>query len=187
MQRSRIPRVLTEDELDALLEAAPSERYRAMWAILRWTAGRIGEVLDLRWRDLDSGVMFHVSSSGRGNTRRVPMVAPLIQEVAAYRTAWTEEHGHEPQPDEALFPGAGSSHSPQSRQAADKALRQCCERLGLKGVSSHSFRRTLAVTALRRGASLTTIQRITGHRSMESLAATLVTDDALALLAEIED
>ena len=52
IQRIQIPRIFTEDELEALLEPASSKRYRAMWAILRWSGGRIGEVLSLGWQDL---------------------------------------------------------------------------------------------------------------------------------------
>ena len=37
--------VLTADQLDSLLAAAPSPRYRCLWAIQRWTAGRISECL----------------------------------------------------------------------------------------------------------------------------------------------
>jgi integrase/recombinase XerD len=50
-----------------------------------------------------------------------------------------------------LLPGRGSTHSPMSRQAADLALRQTCALLGLQGVSTHSFRRTLATDCVRRG------------------------------------
>ena len=169
VDRNGTAAVLTEDELEALLDAAPSPRYRAMWAIQRWSAGRIGEVLALCWGDLNGKVTYRAANTKTKRTRQVPTAPRLAEELAAYRLAWAEEHGHEPARDEALFPAAGSTHSPQSRQAADKALRLTCQRLGLQGVSTHSFRRTLATSAVRRGVALSTIQRVTGHASLGSL------------------
>jgi integrase/recombinase XerD len=72
-----------------------------------------------------------------------------------------------------------------SRQAADKALRQTCEALGMQGVSTHSFRRSFATSALRRGVDLPTIQRVTGHKSLGSLGHYLEVGEAEVLVAEL--
>ncbi|MGB1195706.1 MAG: tyrosine-type recombinase/integrase [Synechococcus sp.] len=68
-----------------------------------------------------------------------------------------------------LFPGQNTTTSPLSRQAADKALRQTCKRIGLSEVSRHSFRRTAAQDAVGRGLPLHVVQALTGHRSLGSL------------------
>jgi integrase/recombinase XerD len=175
--------VLSADELEALLEAAPSPRYRCLWAIQRWTAGRIGEALALRWADLNGVVTYRAGNTKTKTTRQVPTSPRLAAEIETYRAAWEAEHGHAPARDEALFPAAGSTHTPQSRQAADKALRQTCERLGLEGVSTHSFRRTLATDCVRRGVALNVVQQITGHKSLGSLGHYLQADDGEVLAA----
>jgi integrase/recombinase XerD len=82
-----------------------------------------------------------------------------------------------------LFPAAGSTTTPQTRQAADKALRLACARLGLEGVSTHSFRRTLATDAVRRGVALNVVQQITGHKSLGSLGHYLEADETEVLAA----
>ena len=175
---------LTTEQLDALLDAAPSPRYRALWAIQRWSAGRISECLALRWGDLNGVVTFRRGTTKTKTTRQVPTVARLAEELAAYRLAWTEEHGHAPAADEVMFPAAGSTHSPMTRQAADKALRATCARLGFEGVSTHTFRRTLATDAVRRGVSLPAIQKVTGHRSLGSLGhyIDVAADEVLAAI-----
>ena len=169
--------------MEALLEEAPSPRYRCQWAMQRWTAGRIGEVLALRWGDLSGGVTYRKGTTKTKTTRQVPTAPRLAAELETYRAAWEAEHGHAPGKDEVLFPAAGSTHSPQSRQAADKALRQTCARLGLEGVSTHSFRRTLATDAVRRGVALNVVQQITGHRSLGSLGPYLEADETEVLAA----
>jgi integrase/recombinase XerD len=77
----------------------------------------------------------------------------------------------------------GSTTTPQTRQAADKALRQTCTRLGLEGVSTHSFRRSLAQAAVGRGVPLHVVQAVTGHKSLGSLGEYLAATDAEVLAA----
>lgn len=175
--------VLTAEQLDALLDAAPSPRYRAMWAIQRWSAGRISEVLALRWGDLNGVVTYRAGTTKTKKTRQVPTCHRLASEIEAYRKAWQLEHGHDPEKAEVLFPAKGSTHTPQSRQAADKALRQTCSQLGLDGVSTHSFRRSLATDAVRRGVALNVVQQITGHKSLGSLGHYLEADQSEILAA----
>lgn len=175
--------VLTEDELDALLEAAPSPRYRCLWAIQRWTAGRIGESLALRWGDLNGVVTYRKATTKTKVTKQIPTAPRLAAEIETYREAWAAEHGHAPAKNEALFPARGSTLTPQSRQAADKALRKACALLGLEGVSTHSFRRTLATSAVRRGVPLPVIQRVTGHKSLGSLGHYIDVDETEVLAA----
>lgn len=170
--------VLTTEQLDALLDAAPSPRHRCLWAIQRWTAGRIGECLALTWGDLNGVVTFRRATTKTKTTRQVPTAGRLEVELQRYRAAWAAEHGHQPAKSESLFPAAGSTTTPMSRQAADKALRATSERLGLQGVSTHSFRRSFATGALRRGVDLPTIQRVTGHKNLGSLGHYLEVDAA---------
>ena len=174
---------LTAEQLDQLLDAAPSPRYRALWSIQRWTAGRIGECLALTWGDLNGVVTFRKANTKTKTTRQVPTTPRLASALEVYRSAWTAEHGHAPARNEALFPAKGSTHMPMSRQAADKALRQTCEALGLEGVSTHSFRRSFATGALRRGVDLPTIQRVTGHKNLGSLGHYIDIDEADVMAA----
>ena len=113
----------------------------------------------------------------------MPIAPALRAALIAYREAWAIEHGHAPTPTEALFPAAGSTTSPQSRQAADKALRATCARIGLEGVSTHSFRRSLAQSAVGRGVPLHVVQKLTGHKSLGSLGEYLTATDAHVLEA----
>lgn len=175
--------VLTTEQLDALLDAAPAPRHRALWAVQRFTAARITEALALRWADLNGVVTFRARTTKTGETRQVKISSRLAAELEAYRLAWAAEHGHQPERNEVLFPAAGSTTSPQTRQGADKALRATCARLGLQGVSTHSFRRSFATGALRRGITMPSIKQVTGHRSLASLALYLEGDEQEVLAA----
>ena len=175
---------LTPEQFDELVTAAPSQRYACLWTLQRLTASRIGEALALNWGDVAGGkVTFRRSTTKTKTTRQVPQSQKLKQVLADYRQQWAAEHGHDPATDEVLFPAAGSTTSPQSRQAADKALRATCKRIGLEGVSLHSFRRTAAQDAVDRGLPLHVVQKMTGHKSLGSLGEYLQASDEEVLSA----
>ena len=175
---------LKADQLDLLMDSAPSPRYRCLWAIQRWSAARVTEALSLTWGDLRANhVTYRRATTKTKSTREVPCTERLSAEIEAYRLAWEEEHGHAPQASEALFPAAGSTHTPMSRQAADKALRKATAALGLEGVSTHTFRRSFATTAVSKGVSLPAVQRVTGHASLAGLTPYIEVDEADVMAA----
>jgi integrase/recombinase XerD len=175
---------LAPEQFEALLSAAPSPKHRALWAVQRWCAARVGEALSLTWGDvIGEQVTFRRANTKTRTTRQVPQGERLAKELAAYRVAWEQQHGHAPGAKEVLFPAAGSTTAPMTRQAADKALRAACERVGLQGVSLHSFRRTAAQSAVERGLPLHVVQALTGHKSLGSLGEYLQASNSEVLAA----
>ncbi|MEB3361511.1 MAG: site-specific integrase [Synechococcaceae cyanobacterium] len=175
---------LSADQFTALLNAAPSARYQALWSVQRWTAARIGEALSLAWADVAGDrVTYRRANTKTQTTRQVPQGPHLKIELERYRQAWQDAHGRPPKPYDVLFPGACSTTSPMTRQAADKALRMACSRLGLMGVTPHSFRRSAAQDAVSRGVPLHVIQALTGHKSLGSLGEYLAATEEEVLAA----
>jgi integrase/recombinase XerD len=67
-----------------------------------------------------------------------------------------------------LFPGRCPGQ-PMTRFMADKILKKACERIGLVGVSTHSFRRTALTQMSSAGIPLRHIQEISGHNDLGTL------------------
>ncbi|MEY3962882.1 MAG: hypothetical protein RLZZ106_137 [Cyanobacteriota bacterium] len=181
-------RTLTPDQLEQLLEAAPSPVWRACWAIQRFTGSRISETLALRWGAIHNDRITFRSSTTKTRTTREPRIGPrLALELAFFRSSWVEAHGRQPRSTDLVFPGRNPGE-PLTRAAADLALRQACQALGPDfptGVSLHSFRRSLATTMAQGGASLKTVARFTGHQSLQQLQGYIdvAESDELAALA----
>jgi integrase/recombinase XerD len=66
-----------------------------------------------------------------------------------------------------IFPGIAGA--PLSVGGAQVAITKLAERLGLKGVSSHSFRRSTLTAAHQAGLSLRSVAEISGHQSLAAL------------------
>ena len=60
-----------------------------------------------------------------------------------------------------------------SSRAGDKALRKACDVLGIQGVSTHTFRRSLATHLYDAQIPLRQVMEITGHASLASLTCYL--------------
>lgn len=77
-------------QMDAVIEHAPSEWTRRLCVILRCTGLRFGQATRLEWRDVDlEGAVLTVrgelgKSKSERRGRRVPLAAPLIQDLAGW-------------------------------------------------------------------------------------------------------
>lgn len=178
---------LTPAQLDQLLDAAPGPDHRALWAVMRWTGSRVSESLALRWGAIHQDRIVFIKATTKTRTTREPLIAPRLQaELNAYRHEWAARHGRQPGSRDWLFPGRWP-HESLTRQAADRALRVALSRVnGLpSGCSMHTFRRSLATSMAHGGASLKTVCKFTGHRSLEQLSRYIDVSaaDELAALA----
>lgn len=155
-------KILTVTELQRLFtEGLPSPRDRALFGICLFTGCRVSEALALQTSDIKGGVVTFKRSVTKGQlkTRAMDIQPGLAQLLANYQ----------PVKPGALFPGMRGVSEHLTRFAADKILRAACERVGLEGVSTHSFRRTALTMMSSAGIPLRHIQEISGHNDLGTL------------------
>lgn len=155
-------KILTPPEIALLFEEGfVSWRDRALFGILLYCGCRCSEALTLTPGDIKNGVLTLRKglTKGKIGTRQIDIHPKLAELLADYDYAPDQRY---------LFPSRdGSGHL--SRAAADLALRAACQRIGLEGVSTHSFRRTALTRMSNAGIPLRVIQEISGHRSLSEL------------------
>lgn len=163
-------KILTQAEIQLLFAQgftlAPL-RDRTLFAVCLYTACRINECVTLLSRDVyDSRGRVRLemmlrkgNTKGKLATRTIPVIEDLRTRLQEY---------HPPQPKGFLFPGRhGEGHlHPDS---ASWILREACRRVGIEGVSTHSFRRTALTQMSNAGIPLRIIQEISGHRTLDEL------------------
>ncbi len=153
-------KILTSDELRQLFDDGfTTERDRALFGICLFTGCRISEALALMTNDIKGGALTFRKSTTKGKlkTRVVDIQPGLAQLLKVYQI--------KPGP---LFPG-GRPGTVLTRFMADKLLRDACARVGLVGVSTHSFRRTALTMMCSAGIPLRHIQEISGHNDLSTL------------------
>ena len=154
-------KILTAEELRLLFtDGFTTPRDRALFGICLYTGCRVSEALALQTTDMKSGTITFRKSTTKGKlkTRVVDIQAGLAELLADYQPS--------PGP---LFPGLRGVTERLTRFAADKILRDACKRVGLVGVSTHSFRRTALTMMSSAGVPLRHIQEISGHNDLGTL------------------
>ena len=76
-----------------------------------------------------------------------------------------------------LFPGRRGQREFLNRNTADRILRVACEKAGISGASTHSFRRTALTQMCNAGAPLSHIQKVSGHHDLGTLQRYLAVSD----------
>ena len=155
-------------------KSTTSARNRALFAVCFFTACRIQESVTLHYKDVFHSpgrphnmlLIRKPNTKGKLRSRELPISDELRSFLLAYN----------PEPSEYLFPNEEGGFI--SKDYASVILRRACRRIGLEGVSTHSFRRTALTTLSNQGVPLRVIQEISGHTNLEQLYAYLeVADD----------
>ena len=135
--------ILTSEQLDALMEQLQPFG-RAVFQTARFTAGRISEVLSLKWANVydDFLVIPKCITKKKIRTREIPLHPKLKGELALWRKSWAESYKRVPAAVDFLFPAPTSADLSKHtmRRHVDRLLRVACEKLGYNGVPTHSFR-----------------------------------------------
>ena len=180
----------TDDSYKQLKDCLPSARDRLIVAIAFYTGERLGAILQLEtsmvYADVRRAVVLERitfparARKGKRDTRQTPIHEALKEILQNYQP---------PIEGKWLFPSPRNAEEPLSFSAFDKMLRKTLQRAGLAemGYSPHSFRRTFITRLNQKKVSIKTIQAITKHRSITSVAEYIdVSDeeiqDAISLL-----
>jgi len=154
--------ILDSDRLDVLMAELKPE-CKAVLSTCRFTAARINEALNLKWENVTPTaiVIPKACTKKKMATRTIPMHPKLWEEVVRWRATFEKDI---------------TKHFP--RRTVDHELRTVCGKLGLEGVSTHSFRHSALTAASSKGVPLRVIQSISGHSSLDILQRYLsVTDN----------
>ena len=157
-----IPRVLTRDEIEKLLDATPNLKYKAIFAIMYSSGLRVSEVLHLHYDDISRTNMQIYIHSAKNHTSRYAL---LSQRALDILTEYWFKCG---KPRDILFPNqwTGKYLTPS---ATGLEMRKSVERAGLpKDIHSHCLRHSFATHLLEDGVDIRYIQTLLGHRSPKS-------------------
>jgi integrase len=147
-------RYLGPEEVGRLL-AACSDKLRPIVIVALHTGARRGEILGLRWEDLDlEQRTIRVADSKNGEARTVPMTDTVRKVLTAHEAA---RSGDCPW----VFPSSAGGR----RDNVNKAWQSARKRAGLGDFRFHDLRHTAASHLAMAGVDLRAIQEILGHKT----------------------
>lgn len=158
---TNIKETYTDEELEAMRDACAEPRDLAMLDLLASSGMRIGELVLLNREDIDfqerECVVF-----GKGDKERI-----------VYFDARTKIHLQNYLADRrdaspALFVTLRAPHERLRIGGIEARLRTLGERLGIRRVHPHKFRRTLATMAIDKGMPIEQLQRLLGHKRIDT-------------------
>jgi len=149
---SKLPVVLSADEVVRFLEAIPSLKSRTALTTVYAAGLRVSEVVLLKIADIDSRRMVIRVEQGKGGKDRYVMLSPHLLRIL--RTYWRLTR-----PKRWLFPGRDDER-PLVPNVLHAACRSACAAL----------RHTFATHLLESGADVRIIQVLLGHASLSSTA-----------------
>lgn len=173
--------ILSIDQARRLLEAARDERLEALYTLALVTGMREGELLGLRWRDLDleagkltvqtalvylRGVPNFTAPKTKSARRTIRLNGPTVQALRAHKKRQNEERLAARYWDDLdlVFPNQlGRPIEPGN--LLFRWYYPLLEKAGLPKITFHALRHTAATIALAGGASVKAVQEMLGHSS----------------------
>ena len=171
-------KVLDTPELDLVIKYLKTLNQQFVAKTLRNTGARVGEVVQLRWRDIGrEQILFPANITKRKlKSREIFISDSFHKQLMDWSRYWTIYKGRKPLPEDFVFYGRKEGTHQTTRSFMD-ALDKATERAKISGVSSHSFRRTQLTQLHRKQVPLNVIKSISGHQSLNTLSLYLQVDD----------
>lgn len=152
-ERQYLMRILNKEEIKRLITVA-SNPLKAIIILALNTAMRKGEILNLRWPDVDfADCYIYIKESKSNVMRKIPMNTIV---VATLKNIKRES--------DYVFPG------PRNRKQYSDIFypfKQACENASIKDMRFHDLRHTAATIMVMGGIDLVTVSKILGHSDIQ--------------------
>lgn len=161
---SRLPQILSREEVAALFENTANLKHRAFLMTTYGGGLRLLEACHLKVSDVDSDRMTLRVEQGKGAKDRYTLLSPsLLNEPRRY---WIAHR-----PARWLFPSPRLADHPMNPHSAQRIFYAAKDRAGItKQCGIHGLRHAFATHLLEGGVDVHTIQRLLGHGSLSTTA-----------------
>ncbi len=156
----KLPKVFSRDEVKRIFDITKNLKHRAVLATIYAHGLRVGEVLNLTIKDIDSErQILHINQGKGAKDRQVPLSAKSLKLL--------REYFREYRPSFYLFEGqAGGRYSDKSVLAV---LKRSARNAGInRHVTTHMLRHSYATHLMEKGTDTRIIQRLLGHGSIKT-------------------
>jgi len=160
-KEKKLPEVLSQNEVRHILDNVTNFKHKAILFLIYSSGLRVGEVVRLKLKDIDSDRMLIHVVQGKGRKDRYTVIAEVALGVL-------REYVQKFRPVEWLFQGEEVGRHITER-TVQRVFENAKEKSGIqKKVSVHSLRHSFATHLLEGGIDLRYIQELLGHQSSKT-------------------
>lgn len=161
LKEFKLPKVLTEKEVSAVLNAVHNLKHKAMLLMVYSSGLRAGELVNLKITDIDSENMRVFIRGGKGKKDRVSILSEKALIVL-------REYFKEFRPQEYLFEGQ-TTNTKYTTSSLRRVFSNALVKAKIsKKVTLHSLRHSFATHLLESGVDIRYIQVLLGHNSSKT-------------------
>ncbi len=156
----KLPIIISKDNVLSIIEKANNIKHKSMIALVYSAGLRVGELIDLKIKDIDSSRMIiHVKAAKGNKDRIIPLSEKLLKMLRQYYKEFS--------PKEFLFEGQkGGKYTSSS---FNKLLKSAAKKAGInKNITAHTLRHSYATHLLENGTDIRVIQKLLGHNSIKT-------------------
>jgi site-specific recombinase XerD len=160
-KQSKLPEVLSKEEVVLLLESVKNIKHRAILYTVYSAGLRVGEVVRLEVKDIDSQRMLIRIYQGKGRKDRYTILSEATLQML-------RQYSRSVKLSKWLFPGEN-----EEKHIHERSVQKVFERAKniakiKKQVSVHSLRHSFATHLLESGTDLRYIQELLGHKNVKT-------------------
>jgi integrase len=173
---------LSPDQTRAFLRAVSGDRFEALYVLAVHTGLRAGELLGLKWEDVDleggtlqvrrtlsetrTGHVFEAPKNGKGrNIRLTPGAVDALKQHKATQNAERLKAGPTWEDNGLIFPSQRGTTMNEKNLTA-RSFKPILKRTGLPDIRLHDLRHTCATLLLSRGVHPKFVQELLGHATI---------------------
>ena len=161
-REKKLPEILSKQEVKRLIDSVENLKHRTALMVMYSGGLRIGEVVKLQVKDIDSDRMLIRIEQGKGKKDRYTILSPVA--LLSLRRYWKYYRPI----GKWLFEGANRI-DPWSIRSLQQVFKRAIKKAGIeKKVSSHILRHSFATHLLEQGVDILTIQTLLGHSQLQT-------------------
>lgn len=163
-REKRLPEILSKEEVKRLFEAVDNLKHKTAMMVMYSGGLRIGELVRLKVKDIDSDRMLIRVEQAKGKKDRNTLLSPTA--LVMLRRYWRMYHPCR----EWLFESM-DKQGHWSIRSAQQVFKRAVTQAGIhKKVSSHALRHSFATHLLEQGVDILTIKELLGHNQLQTTA-----------------
>lgn len=160
-QSKKLPVVLSEEEVCRMIKLTKNIKHRALISLLYTSGIRIGELLNLQVKDIDSLRKQIKVCGGKGNKDRITILSSYT--LSVLRMYW-KQHRPKIWLFESFAPG-----TKYSATSVRNVIKRAAQKAGVKkAICVHTLRHSFATHLLENGTDIVLIKNLLGHNSIKT-------------------